>query len=194
MRLEQREKELAAIGASIGANCRPCIEHHIPAGREAGLSEDELAEAIGIARAVRDEAIEVFSTRVEELLGRGGAPPEPAVGAEASEARELVALGASVGANSHPLLDLHIAAALEAGLGSARVEAALKMAEYVQQRAAEMTAEKATHALEERGMLKEEAEMPPSEARRATFNGRLADGLGLIPNPEYHKLGRKLDG
>ena len=42
MRLEQREKELAAIGASIGANCRPCIEHHIPAGREAGLSEVEL--------------------------------------------------------------------------------------------------------------------------------------------------------
>ena len=73
--------------------------------------------------------------------------------------------GASVGANSHQLLDLHIGAALDAGLSSAQVEAALKMAEYVQQRAAEMTAEKVTHALEERGMLKEEAEMPPSEAR-----------------------------
>ena len=93
MRLEQREKELAAIVASIGANCRPCIEHHVPAGREAGLSEAELAEAIGIARAVRNEAIQIFSARVEELLGRGGAPPQPAVGTEASEARELVALG-----------------------------------------------------------------------------------------------------
>jgi hypothetical protein len=40
------------------------------------------------------------------------------------------------------------------------VEAALKMAEYVQQRAGEMTAEKATNALEELGLLKEEAEMP----------------------------------
>ena len=43
MQLEQRDKELAAIGAAIGCNCRPCIEHHIPAGREAGLSETELA-------------------------------------------------------------------------------------------------------------------------------------------------------
>jgi len=25
------------------------------------------------------------------------------------------------------------------------------------------------------------------------YNGRLANGLGLIPNPEYHTLGRKLD-
>jgi AhpD family alkylhydroperoxidase len=151
MRLEQREKELAAIGASIGANCRPCIEHHLPAGRKAGLSEAELDEAVGIARGVRDEAIELFSARVEELIGRGGAQAEPAAVAEASQARELVAVGASVGANSHPLLDLHVAAALEVGLSAAQVEAALKMAEYVQQRAGEMTAEKATHVLDERG-------------------------------------------
>jgi AhpD family alkylhydroperoxidase len=151
MRLEQREKELAAIGASIGANCRPCIEHHLPAGREAGLSETELGDAVATAQAVRHEAIELLSARIDELLGRGGSAPEPGAIAETSRARELVALGASVGANSHPLLDLHIATALEAGLSSAEVEAALKTAEYVQQRAGEMTAEKATHVLEERG-------------------------------------------
>jgi AhpD family alkylhydroperoxidase len=33
MQLGQRDKELAAIGAAIGCNCRPCIEHHIPVGR-----------------------------------------------------------------------------------------------------------------------------------------------------------------
>jgi AhpD family alkylhydroperoxidase len=33
MQVEQRDKELAAIGASIGCNCRPCVEHHIAAGR-----------------------------------------------------------------------------------------------------------------------------------------------------------------
>jgi len=151
MRLEQREKELAAIGASIGANCRPCIEHHMPAGREAGLSEAELADAVAIARVVGHEAVGLFSARVDELLGRGGSIPEPGAVAETSKARELVAMGTSVGANSHPLLDLHIAAALEVGLAPAQVEAALEMAEYVQQRASEMTSEKATHVLEERG-------------------------------------------
>lgn len=150
MRLEQREKELAAIGASVGANCRPCIEHHIPAGREAGLSEDDLAEAIRTAWAVRDQAAELFRARVDELLGCSDPASQPNPLREISRDRELVALGASVGANSHPLIGLHVGAALDAGLTATEVEAALKMAEYVQQRAAEMTAEAAAHALEQR--------------------------------------------
>jgi AhpD family alkylhydroperoxidase len=149
MRLEQGEKELAAIGASIGANCRPCIEHHLPAGREAGLSETELGDAVATAHAVRDEAVELFSARVEELLGHGSPAPEPGALVETSKAHELVALGASVGANSHPLLHLHIGAALDVGFTPAQVEAALKMAEYVHQRAGEMTADKARHVLDE---------------------------------------------
>src|SRR5829696_4701701 len=102
--LEQRDKELAAIGASIGANCRPCIEHHIGAGREAGLSETELHDAVATAHAVRREAVELLTARIEGLLGRSEASPEPAAIKETSKARELVALGVSVGANSHPLL------------------------------------------------------------------------------------------
>jgi len=155
MRLEQREKELAAIGASIGANCRPCIEHHLPAGRAAGLSETELADAVATARTVRYGAVELFSTRVDELLGHDGPELEPGPPAETSRERELVALGACVGANSHSLLQVHIAAALDSGLSPVQIEAALKMAEYVQQRAAEITADKATHTLEELGAVAE---------------------------------------
>ncbi len=93
MRLEQREKELAAIGASLGANCRPCIEHHLPAGREAGLSETELADAVARAQAVRHEATELLTARVDELLGRVGSVPEPGPVADKSRVHELVALG-----------------------------------------------------------------------------------------------------
>jgi AhpD family alkylhydroperoxidase len=150
MRLEQRDKELAAIGASIGANCRPCIEHHLPAGRAAGLSERQLADAITAARTIRHQALDLFAARVDELLGRRGYEPQSELPTTTSSERELVALGASVGANSHPLLDLHVGAALGVGLTATQVEAALKMAEYVQQRAAEMTAEAAARALEER--------------------------------------------
>ena len=153
MRLEQRDKELAAIGASIGANCRPCAEHHVPAGRKAGLSETELVDAVATARAVREQAVELFSAKVEELLGQDGPPPQAASLGETARDNELVALGASIGANSHPLLDLHIGAALDVGLTPGQVEAALKLAEYVQERAAEMTAEKAAHALEERAAV-----------------------------------------
>src|SRR5512134_1575817 len=149
MQLEQRDKELAAIGAAIGCNCRPCIEHHIPAGREAGLSEAELADAVTLARAVRNEAIELLAPRIDELLGSGTDLVAPAPLPDSSRARALVALGASVGANSHQLLERHIAAALERALSSGELAAALKMAGYVQKRAGEMTAAAATHALDE---------------------------------------------
>ena len=150
MALEQRDKELAAIGASIGANCRPCIEHHLVAGREAGLSEAELDGAVATAHAARREAVELLSARIDELLGRGGAPPEPAAVTQTSKARELVELGVSVGANSHPLLHLHIGAALDVGLEVHQIRSALKMAGYVQQHAAEITANEVTRALAER--------------------------------------------
>lgn len=184
MRLEQREKELAAIGASLGANCRPCIEHHLPAGREAGLSETELADAVARAQAVRHEATELLTARVDELLGRVGSVPEPGPVADKSRVHELVALGASVGANSHPLLDLHIGTALEAGLSSTEVEAALKMAEYVQERATEMTAEKATHVLAERSAASVQAAQGAERrepTRQGDPHGTQVDRLPRLP-------------
>ena len=150
MKLEQRDKELAAIGASIGCNCRPCVAHHIPKGREAGLSEAELADAVATARGVRDQGIELLAPRIDELLGGGSDPAVPAQVVESSRAQALACLGASVGVNSHPLLERHIAAALEFGLTPTEIGAAIKMASYVQNRASDITADKATHALDER--------------------------------------------
>jgi AhpD family alkylhydroperoxidase len=147
MPLEQRDKERAAIGASIGANCRPCIEHRLVAGREAGLSDVELEEVVATAHALQREAVELLSARIDELLGHGGTPPEPAAPERTSKARELVALGVSVGANSHPLLHRHIAAALDAGLELHQIRSALRMAGYVQHHAAELTAGEVTRAL-----------------------------------------------
>jgi AhpD family alkylhydroperoxidase len=147
MRLEQRDKELVAIGASVGCNCRPCVEHHVARGREAGLSEAELADAVATGRAVRDQGIELLAPRIDELCGQGSGPAEPPPVVEASRAHALVALGASVGVNSHPLLQRRIAAALELGLSAAQVTAATRMASYVENRASEMTANEARHAL-----------------------------------------------
>lgn len=149
MPLEQRDKELAAIGASIGSNCRPCIEHHLASGREAGLSQGELDDAVASARVVRREAVELLATRIDELLGHRDVAAEPAAIGLTSKAHELVALGVSVGANSHPLLHIHIAAALEVGLEVHQVKSALKMAGYVQQHAAALTADAVTSALAE---------------------------------------------
>ena len=156
MRLEQREKEFTAIGASIGANCRPCIEHHIEAARTAGLSEVEIGKSVSTARAVRDQAIALLASRIDELLGGVPAGDENSPVGAGSREQALVALGASVGANSHALLRAHIAAARELGLGPRELATAIAMAEHVQQRAAEITATKATTMLEESAKPTEE--------------------------------------
>lgn len=51
--LSPRERELVAIGASIGSNCVPCVQFHIPAAKQAGLTDVQVQEAIKIADDVR---------------------------------------------------------------------------------------------------------------------------------------------
>ena len=149
MALEQKDKELVAIGASIGALCRPCIDHHIPAGRDAGLTEPELARAVETAEATHRIAAELLSRRSRELLQAAATRAGGAVQAEPTSRLDgLVALGASIGGNCHPLLEQHIAGALRQGLTASQVRSAIKMAEIVQQHAAGITAGKAAAALE----------------------------------------------
>ena len=149
MALGQKDKELAAIGASIGALCRPCIEHHIPAGQDAGLTGPELARAVQVAQATHRTAAELLFRRSRELLRTREEPAGEAGEAEpASPLDELVALGASIGANCHPLLEQHIAGALRQRLTASQVRSAIKMAETVQRHAAEITAGKAAAAIE----------------------------------------------
>jgi len=51
--LTAREMELVSIGAAIGSNCVPCIEHHIPAAKRAGLTNGQILAAIQIADSVK---------------------------------------------------------------------------------------------------------------------------------------------
>jgi AhpD family alkylhydroperoxidase len=153
MALEQQDKELVAIGASIGALCRPCLEHHIPAGRDAGLTERQLARAVEVAQATHRIATGLLFQRSDELLHGTEAPAGAPVPAEpSSRLDELAALGASIGANCHPLLERHIAAALQQGLTAGQVRSAIKMAQFVQHHAAEVTAAKAAAAIEAAGL------------------------------------------
>ncbi len=47
------EQELVALGAALGSNCIPCIEHHIPEARRAGLTDAQIADAIRLADTLR---------------------------------------------------------------------------------------------------------------------------------------------
>jgi AhpD family alkylhydroperoxidase len=56
MILEDRTKELIAIGASISANCQPCLDYHISKAKEYGAEESEIGEAIKVGNLVRGGA------------------------------------------------------------------------------------------------------------------------------------------
>ena len=51
--LTSRERELVALGAALGSNCVPCIEYHVPEARKAGLTDQQISEAIQLADQVR---------------------------------------------------------------------------------------------------------------------------------------------
>lgn len=56
MKLDTRTKELIAIGASITANCQPCLQHHVSRAIENGVNEQEIAEAIAMGQMIRKGA------------------------------------------------------------------------------------------------------------------------------------------
>lgn len=67
--MDERIKELIAIGASIGANCHPCIEFHIKKSLEMGIGKDEIQEAVDQAKAVRRGAAASMDKLVLKLMG-----------------------------------------------------------------------------------------------------------------------------
>ncbi len=56
MKLDNRIRELIAVGASVGANCHSCLEYHFGKAREEGVPDDEIAEAIEVGKLVRKGA------------------------------------------------------------------------------------------------------------------------------------------
>jgi AhpD family alkylhydroperoxidase len=53
MKLDDKTKELIAVGASVSANCQPCLDYHYNKALEYGADETEIAEAINTGTLVR---------------------------------------------------------------------------------------------------------------------------------------------
>lgn len=53
MKLDPRVQALIAVGASVTANCQPCLQYHSAKAQEQGAGADEVAEAIEVGKTVR---------------------------------------------------------------------------------------------------------------------------------------------
>lgn len=67
MSIDEREKILIALGASVSANCRPCLDYHLSKARLAGLDEAEIADAIETGRSVRTGAAEGMDRKISGM-------------------------------------------------------------------------------------------------------------------------------
>ena len=65
--LDKKTEELIAIGASITANCHPCIKYHVGKAREMKIAEDEIQQAIDVGLRVRKGAAGQMDELLEEL-------------------------------------------------------------------------------------------------------------------------------
>ncbi len=88
MVLDEKTRELIAVGASITAHCEPCLAHHVKKASAAGACEKSIAEAVEVGKAVRtgaNAAMDRYAARWHEqgapAGGCGcGAPSQEASG------------------------------------------------------------------------------------------------------------------
>ena len=73
-KMDERTKELIAIGASIGAHCQPCLTYHVAKAKELGLDADLISAAIDVGYMVQTGAtvaLQEFANRVLAALTPG---------------------------------------------------------------------------------------------------------------------------
>lgn len=65
--LDEKMKELIAIGASVAANCHPCVKYHTGKARDMKIAEDEIHQALDVGKMVRKGAAGQMDKLLEEL-------------------------------------------------------------------------------------------------------------------------------
>ncbi len=67
--MDERMKELVAMGASAAANCHPCMDHHLAQCDRLGIDREEVAAAVAVGLMVNQGAEKAIRKKTRELLG-----------------------------------------------------------------------------------------------------------------------------
>jgi len=66
--LDEKIQELIAIGASVSANCHPCVEYHVAKAHDLKIDENEIRQAIDVGKMVGKGAAGQMDKLIEELF------------------------------------------------------------------------------------------------------------------------------
>jgi AhpD family alkylhydroperoxidase len=69
--MDDKIKKLIAVGASVGANCHPCLEYHVGKAIEYGIDKSEILDAVNVAKAIRGGAAASMDKLALNLLTDG---------------------------------------------------------------------------------------------------------------------------
>jgi AhpD family alkylhydroperoxidase len=72
--MDERTKELIAIGASVGAHCQPCLSYHVEKSRELGINDEDILTAIETGHMVEKGAMSAmrkFSASILDASASG---------------------------------------------------------------------------------------------------------------------------
>lgn len=78
--MDEKTKELIAIGASITAHCQPCLKYHLEQAVKLGISTEEINSAITVGKTIEKGALKAmddFSKNKMERLNASGAEIKP---------------------------------------------------------------------------------------------------------------------
>lgn len=68
MTFDTKTKELAAIGFSTVANCQPCLKYHLKITKDSGATDEEIKDAMEIARFVKSKSATVMDEFAKEIF------------------------------------------------------------------------------------------------------------------------------
>ncbi len=75
MAVDEKIRELIAVGASITANCQPCLKYHTDKALESGADPSDVAEAVEMGKRVRKGAaakLDGYASETLTAIGAGG--------------------------------------------------------------------------------------------------------------------------
>ncbi len=75
--MEERTKILICIGAATAANCIPCFEHFLGKAQEAGLTDEEMQEAVDLACQVKKGSHMALRNGISNVTNREKKYPMP---------------------------------------------------------------------------------------------------------------------
>jgi AhpD family alkylhydroperoxidase len=136
MAIKPKERELAAIGISVVAGCKPCTDFHIKVARKARASDEEIRRAVADALQVRRSATEIMERYALAHLSEAGREGDAEPTGETDRTRELVCVGAAFGVNCVSNLEQHLAAAEAVGISQEEIATIGKLAAMIKDRAA----------------------------------------------------------